>query len=76
MKIGDDITYVSRSGFLFKAKIWRIETPYVYATPPSSEATFRIESEGVSWIRGWHDKNSDEERALLVANALIRGETL
>lgn len=31
---------------------------------------FREDTEGLSWIRGWHPDHSDEVRALLAANKL------
>lgn len=41
-----------------------------------SRRAFREDTEGLSWIRGWHDEDSDEVRALLAADKLWQSSAL
>jgi hypothetical protein len=81
------ITVVSAAGHVHRATAQAGWWPPAVAEPKPGE-TFRwytsaayselahANDEGITWIRGWHDDDSEAVRAMLAARALVQKSTV
>jgi hypothetical protein len=82
VKVGDKITSLSTDGRVLYGVVDAINDGgpnFRYYTARLSGATWKygasayaaLAAEGVTWVHGWHHKNSTTVRALRVAMALV-----
>lgn len=73
MKIGDKITCISEGGLYVTGMIHHVTVQAVspgsfnVANKDGALATLWRRAEGITWIRGWHEEDSDDVRALIAA---------
>jgi hypothetical protein len=72
--VGDDITVLLDGMFIARGRVRAIDKDGVIEAFPGG---WRLspDDEGMYWIRGFHGKDSEELRALIIANTLLETNT-